>query len=43
MKPVRVVTALAGDIDEVHVSSQALPMDQIWKKWGWRLGIPGRS
>jgi hypothetical protein len=33
----------AGDIDEVHVWSQALPMDQIWKKWGWLLGIPGRS
>jgi hypothetical protein len=33
----------AGDIDEVHVWSTALPIDQIWKKWGWLLGIPGKS
>jgi concanavalin A-like lectin/glucanase superfamily protein len=32
-----------GDIAEVHVWSQALPVDQIWKKWGWLLGIPGKS
>jgi hypothetical protein len=32
-----------GDIDEVHVWSQALPVDQIWARWGWLLGIPGRS
>ena len=33
----------SGDIDEVHVWSQALPVDQIWKKWGWLLGQPNRQ
>lgn len=32
----------AGDIDEVHIWSQPLPIKQIWDKWGWLLGIPGR-
>lgn len=32
----------AGDIDEIHIWSQALPMKQIWDRWGWLLGIPGR-
>jgi hypothetical protein len=32
-----------GDIDEVHVWSQALPISDIWKKWGWLLGIPGQQ
>jgi hypothetical protein len=31
-----------GDIDEVHVWSQALPVDSIWARWKWLLGIPGR-
>jgi hypothetical protein len=34
---------VAGDIDEVHVWSQALPIDEIWKKWGWLLGQPNRQ
>jgi hypothetical protein len=33
----------AGDIDEVHIWSLALPVDQIWKKWGWLLGQPNRQ
>jgi hypothetical protein len=32
-----------GDIDEVHVWSQALDLSAIWKKWGWLLGIPGQQ
>ena len=32
-----------GDIDEVHVWSQALPVSDIWKKYGWLLGIPGQQ
>jgi hypothetical protein len=31
-----------GDIDEVHIWSQALPIKQIWDRWGWLLGAPGR-
>ena len=33
----------AGDIDEVHVWGKALPVDQVWNRWGWLLGIPGRT
>ena len=33
----------AGDIDEVHIWSTALPVDEIWKKWGWLLGAPNRQ
>jgi hypothetical protein len=32
-----------GDVDELHVWSQALPVDQIWARWGWLLGYPNRS
>jgi hypothetical protein len=32
----------AGDIDEVHIWSQALPVAEIWARWGWLLGIPSR-
>jgi concanavalin A-like lectin/glucanase superfamily protein len=32
----------SGDIDEIHIWSQALPIKEIWAKWGWLLGIPGR-
>jgi hypothetical protein len=32
-----------GDIDEVHVWSKALPVSEIWQRWGWLLGIPGQS
>jgi hypothetical protein len=32
----------AGDIDEVHIWSKALPVDEIWSKWKFLLGIPGR-
>lgn len=31
-----------GDIDEVHVWSKALPVDRIWDRWGWLLGIPNK-
>ena len=34
---------VAGDIDEVHVWSQALPIYEIWKTWGWLLGQPNRQ
>jgi len=33
----------AGEIDEVHVWSQALPVGQIWDRWGWLLGQPNRQ
>jgi hypothetical protein len=32
-----------GDVDELHVWSQALPVDQIWDRWGWLLGYPNRA
>ena len=32
-----------GDIDEVHVWSQPLPVGDIWARWRWLLGIPGRT
>lgn len=32
-----------GDIDEVHVWSQALPVSEIWARWRVLLGIPGRT
>jgi hypothetical protein len=32
----------AGDIDEVHIWSTPLPVDSIWARWKWLLGIPGR-
>jgi Concanavalin A-like lectin/glucanases superfamily len=32
----------AGDIDEVHVWSKPLPVDTIWARLKWLLGIPGR-
>ena len=31
-----------GDIDEVHIWSQPIAMDQVWNRWRWLLGIPGR-
>jgi concanavalin A-like lectin/glucanase superfamily protein len=31
-----------GDVDEPHIWSEALPIDEIWKKWGWLLGAPSR-
>jgi Concanavalin A-like lectin/glucanases superfamily len=33
----------SGEIDDVHIWSQALPVDQIWRRWGWLLGFPGRQ
>jgi hypothetical protein len=33
----------AGDIDEVHMWSEALPVGEIWARWGWLLGIPTRQ
>jgi len=32
-----------GDIDEVHVWSQALPIGEIWDRWGALLGYPTRA
>jgi hypothetical protein len=32
-----------GDIDEIHIWSQALPIAEIWNRWGWLLGIPTRQ
>jgi hypothetical protein len=31
-----------GDIDEPHIWSKALPVDQIWARWGWLLGYPNK-
>jgi hypothetical protein len=33
----------AGDLDEVHVWSEALPVGEIWARWGWLLGYPTRQ
>lgn len=30
-----------GSLDQITLFGQALPMDQIWKKWRWLLGSPG--
>jgi hypothetical protein len=32
-----------GDIDEVHIWSQAMPVAEIWDRWGWLLGYPTRA
>lgn len=32
-----------GDIDEVHIWSQALPIGEIWDRWGLLLGYPTRA
>jgi hypothetical protein len=33
----------SGDIDEPHIWSEALPINEIWQRWGWLLGQPNKQ